>query len=345
MKLKELDCIIVGQGIAGSLLAYELDSSNAKILVVDSGNKQNSSSVAAGIFNPINLNTLKKIELADEMYNSLIHLDHRLYKSFNTSYFSFMPVIRLLKSNIDSDFKNLYPFINGIVKTTELIKFNNYKSAIELNGLGFMHINQFLDDFRKYLNKIDSISHDLFEYDKLKIENDFVVWNHFKAKKIIFCEGTWSKENPWFPKNAFSFTKGQLLIIQSNDMPQNMIIKDKIFILPIGNNLFKVGATYEREDISWKPSLKGKQWLLNQIDQTISCQYKIVEHHAGIRPNIRDRKPVIGYHPQFASLGFFNGMGSRGVLYSAYYSGLIAKSILENKNDLPAEVNISRFYK
>ncbi len=46
------DFLIVGQGLAGSLLAWELMQRGAKVLIVDNG-MPNASQVAAGLINPI----------------------------------------------------------------------------------------------------------------------------------------------------------------------------------------------------------------------------------------------------------------------------------------------------
>ena len=48
-----IDYLIVGQGIAGTLTAFQLLERNKKICIIDDGNKTSSSSVAAGMINPV----------------------------------------------------------------------------------------------------------------------------------------------------------------------------------------------------------------------------------------------------------------------------------------------------
>ncbi|HBA65740.1 MAG TPA: FAD-dependent oxidoreductase, partial [Methylococcaceae bacterium] len=48
----DIDFLIVGQGLAGSLLAFELIQRNAQVMVVDDG-RENASEVAAGLINPV----------------------------------------------------------------------------------------------------------------------------------------------------------------------------------------------------------------------------------------------------------------------------------------------------
>ena len=48
----KVDYLIIGQGLAGSLLAWELIQRRCSVVVVDNGN-ENASQIAAGLINPI----------------------------------------------------------------------------------------------------------------------------------------------------------------------------------------------------------------------------------------------------------------------------------------------------
>ena len=49
----KVDYLIVGQGLAGTTLAFHLLKSNKKIFILDDCDSTSSSRVAAGLFNPI----------------------------------------------------------------------------------------------------------------------------------------------------------------------------------------------------------------------------------------------------------------------------------------------------
>ena len=69
--------------------------------------------------------------------------------------------------------------------------------------------------------------------------------------------------------------------------------------MPIGNHLFKVGATYEWNDLNDLPTEKAKQELITKINAVVSSPYKIISHEAGLRPSVVDRRPEIGPHPVY----------------------------------------------
>ena len=43
-------------------------------------------------------------------------------------------------------------------------------------------------------------------------------------------------------------TKGELLLVRIPDLKLNKIIKSNVFIIPLGNDVYKVGATYDWQD-------------------------------------------------------------------------------------------------
>src|ERR1700752_4815265 len=73
-----VDFIIVGHGLAGSILAIQLIKSGYSICIVDEPTLSLSSKVAAGIWNPVVFKRLTKSWLADELVPELIEF----YKQF-----------------------------------------------------------------------------------------------------------------------------------------------------------------------------------------------------------------------------------------------------------------------
>ncbi|NNC69515.1 MAG: FAD-dependent oxidoreductase, partial [Flavobacteriaceae bacterium] len=70
--------------------------------------------------------------------------------------------------------------------------------------------------------------------------------------------------------------------------------------------------------------------------------YTIITHEAGIRPTVKDRRPLVGIHPEKKQLAVLNGLGTRGVLLAPKMARLLYEA-LENRMDVPKEVSINRF--
>ncbi len=94
--------------------------------------------------------------------------------------------------------------------------------------------------------------------------------------------------------------------------------------------------------MSEQPTEKGKAFLITQLQKVLKVSFEIVEHQAGIRPTVNDRRPLIGLHPKYTAVGVFNGLGTKGVMLAPYFANQFF-DFLENKIPLHKEVDIARF--
>ena len=120
-----------------------------------------------------------------------------------------------------------------------------------------------------------------------------------------------------------------------------MIYNRGVFVLPQAGNKAIVGATYDREDLSWTPTEKARQVLQARLQRMFKLSYTVQEQWVGIRPATFDRRPLIGLHPQYPQLGIFNGLGTKGVSLAPYLAETFVEHLLSRK-PLPPAVRLSR---
>jgi glycine/D-amino acid oxidase-like deaminating enzyme len=150
--------------------------------------------------------------------------------------------------------------------------------------------------------------------------------------------------NLFFNDLPLDGTKGELLIIKAPQLKLDVIVNTSVFILPLGNDLFKVGATYNWEDKTNTPTDEGKQELVDRINEILTCDFEIISHFAGVRPTVKDRKPLIGTHKIHRQLHVLNGLGTRGVMLAP----AMAKDLfdyIESGKPLDRSIDIIRFDK
>jgi glycine/D-amino acid oxidase-like deaminating enzyme len=176
----------------------------------------------------------------------------------------------------------------------------------------------------------------------LDVFQEHIQYKDIKAKHIVFAEGFGMHDNPYFRQLPLDGTKGELFIIKAAELVLDVIVNTSIFILPLGNNLFKVGATYNWKDKTDLPTEEGKLELIDRIKEIITCDFEIVEHFAGIRPTVKDRRPLVGTHAEHSSIHILNGLGTRGVMLGPAMATALFDNI-ENKIPLDREIDIKRF--
>ena len=207
---------------------------------------------------------------------------------------------------------------------------------------GNLNMTKFLNGFRDELEEGGLLLREMMKYNELELLDDGVKYRNAKAKRIIFCEGHESLKNPWFDYLPFRETKGEVLIIRAKGWNPGGIVHNKINIVPMEDDLFWVGSTFDWEDKDLRPTEKAKNKLLEQLHETLDCSFEILEHKAGIRPTVKDRRPILGQHPKEKQLYIFNGQSTRGVMLAPYFAKEMADYQEKGKN-LDREVDVTRF--
>ena len=345
-----LDYIIVGSGIAGICFAETALQNNKSILVFDN-NSQNSSKVAAGIYNPVILKRFSHVWDAANQLGYLntfyLQIENRIECSIDFK----IPIIRKFYSIQEqndwfaaSDKPNLSPFLSQSLFRE---KFKNIESPFDFGKVlhtGFVNTGLLLEKYQKFLMDNNSLIYETFDFDKLEIHQDFIEYKNFEARNIIFSEGFGLHTNKYFNYLPLDGTKGEILIIKVLELDLNCIINSSVYIVPLGNNLFKVGATYNWEDKSNNTTSTGKQELLTRIKEILQCDFEIVSHLAGVRPTVKDRKPLVGTHSIHKNLHILNGLGTRGVMLGPTLAGDLF-DLIENQKPLNEYIDIKRFSK
>lgn len=338
-----LDYIIVGSGLAGIAFAEEAIENNKSFLVINN-QSQNSSKIAGGLYNPVILKRFSFVWNAEQQLQLLTIFYSNIEKKLNLKLNFKLPLLRKFYSIeeqnnwfIASDKPNLAKFLSTDLVT---IKYNHIPSPFsfgEVMHSGYVDTALLVNSYQDYLIKSNNYFEDTFDYNQLIINDDYVEYKNHKAKNIIFAEGFGMLLNPFFNDLPLDGTKGELLIIKAPDLNFDVIIKSAIFVVPLGNNLFKVGATYNWEDKTNTPTEEAKQELLTEIKSLINCDFEVVEHRAGVRPTVKDRRPLIGTHPKHNRLHLLNGMGTRGVMLAP----AMAKDLFNNiEHGIPLDLHI-----
>ena len=340
--MEKVDYLIIGQGIAGSLLAHFLLKKGKTIKIVDKLNPNSSSRVAAGIFNPITGRRFVKTWLADEIFPFAEKTYRELETDFGSQFYFPKKIIRTLSGEAElkefekkskrPDYENyLSPTVqNGKTKQLEILKGGN------------LDLLKMLNLMREKFKESDLLIEEKFNYSELELTNDICEWKGIQSEKVIFCEGFKAIQNPWFGDLPFTHAKGELLTIKSDELKQQHILSRGIFILPIGNDCYKVGSTYDWDDLSEDKTEKARTELTEKLEKLIGCDYSVVDHQAGIRPTVKDRRPLIGLHTEFSQLGIFNGLGTKGVSLGPFFANHFVEH-LEKKIPLNPEADINRF--
>nr|WP_321226518.1 FAD-dependent oxidoreductase [uncultured Psychroserpens sp.] len=345
--MKQVDYIIVGNGLAGIAFCEQLRNANKDFVVFDN-NSQQSSSVAAGLYNPVILKRFTKVWNAKEQLTLAMPKYKVLEQLLNVKLDYQLPVYRRFMSVEEqndwfsaSDKPVLEDFLStNLVKNTNAVINADYGFGEVLHS-GRVNTSQLVKSYRNYLLENDVLEGEEFQYELLEIEQEYVQYKDIKAKHIVFAEGFGITKNPFFSHLPLNGTKGEMLTIEAPDLKMDFIMKSSVFIVPLGEDLFWIGATYEREDKTHNITENAKDQLVDKLKQIIKCDFKIVKQVAGIRPTTKDRRPLVGSHRDYKNVHVLNGLGTRGVMISPYVAKQLFNHI-EKGELLDPEIDINR---
>ena len=341
------DVLVVGFGIAGSSLAHQLEQLGKSFDIV-SNNSQQATRVAGGVLNPIVLKRYKKVWMAKEFYASAVKFYSSIETKLKTTFIQQPNLFKLLQSPQDcNDFISAseQPYISNFLTSTKSPSHPHLSNAViklgEVNHIYTLDLNTYLDESITYFN--DSFYLDNFNYNKLKIGESSVSYQSKSYQYVVFCEGYGVIDNPFFNHLPIYGNKGEYLVIHSKDLNSNQsIYKSKYFLIPLGNDLYKFGANYQRHELNNEPTEAIRLELSKAFETMFSVDYQIVDQLAGVRPTVKDRRPILGEHEKYSQLFIFNGNGSRGVLASPYLAENIVQHIFY-KQPILDKVDIKRY--
>lgn len=227
--------------------------------------------------------------------------------------------------------------------------FKPYIGAIKDNlapvfSAGIIDCNKLKQCFEDFLESQSLLINEIFDFERLTDSQQHLEYKNEAFDKIIFCDGPYAANNPYFKWLPFNLCQGEWIVIKTENEIENKVINAKINIIPLGNCRYKLSSTYSWKNLDWNPSESAKSELLAVFEKHYPVSFEIIDHQAALRPTVADRRPYLGSHPENRNIFIFNGLGSKGVMLAPYFSQMLADHILFGK-EINAEVSISRHYK
>lgn len=320
-------------------------------MIIDTPSKNNCSTVAAGIINPITGMRLTKTWMAEEIFPFAQSFYQKLEEKSGSKFWIERPIARPANdveqlndalSRISDNF--LGDFIDYSESNAELDPIVHQKHGyFNIKKGGNLLVNDFLNYTRKHFSSIDAFAEDWIVEKDVSYLNDEINLKQYKTKNIVWCTGNYqAKEGP-FHYLPFSVTRGEMIKIKCKDLISKYLYNKNAFILHQQNDEYICGSTFNH-DLNYTTTEEGKTMMIEKVKEIIKCDFEVIDHYCGFRPTVLDRKPFLGLHHQLPNTFIFNGLGAKGVTQAPYFAKEFV-NFIQKISPLQKDIDIYRYHK
>ena len=345
----QVDVLIIGQGICGTLLSWFLHKEGKSFLVIDEGNENTSSKVAAGVMNPVTGRRYVTSWMADE----LMDFAHWTYKEigryfqtsliFHKSIIDFFPSPQMRNAFIDRLSEN-DTYLHAYPDQNKFNEFFHYEFGCgEVRPAYTVHVQYLLAEWRKQLLGKGALKQEKFATEEVKLKEEGIGYQNIIAQKIVFCDGIAAINNPWFLLLPFSANKGEALVIECENLTNEHIFKKGMLLVPLPTqNHYWIGSNYQWEFENAEPTEKFYNQTNELLKSWLKKPYQVLSHKTAVRPATLERRPFVGFHPLYPAVGILNGMGTKGTSLAPFFAHQMVQHIVYNFPITP-EADVHRF--
>ena len=342
----QVDFLIVGQGLAGSLLAKELLRRGRSVHVVDDGWKSASSQVAAGLMTPL---TGRRFTLTKDYPALFASAQARL-----TELGVFRP-IQVYRMFVDDEQRakglkrtectSCQPFIAKVTSARGELDgglTDTFGGAL-MNG-AWVDLPKLMSDVRAELLAAGSLTEASFDPADTVADADGVTWRTVRAGAVIYCDGYKSAQRGPFKYLPWQPAKGEALTLRSDIADKPFILNREGWALPLGQGVWRTGTNWQWDQLDETPTEPQKEKLIRRFrsyfGQEVSVE--VTAHIAGVRPCTSDNHPFMGTHPTQPRTHLFGGLGPRGTVWAPAMADEMADYLCAGKA-LRKECDLARF--
>ncbi len=327
---RHVDTIIVGQGLAGSALAWHLHWLGQSLLIFDRGEPNTASRVSAGVMTPVTGRRQVRSPAFDSDWESARAFYRRFESETGASVFRETQAIRLFSSEEEeADFRQRSGLSQEEATWCEALQSGGQEfRGCRVVPSGRLNVARYLRTTEAHFRQREE-----FIQEGLSDATDLIVTGKqvhvprkdVTAERLVYCTGF--NTTGFFPDVPNNPSRGDILNISSEGYQRSEVIHRGIWIAPESDGTLTVGATYDWNHHEPEPTETGRAELLERLGELLVGDITVREHRAGVRPTMKDYEPVLGHHHQYSPLWILNGLGSKGALRAPSLAAELAQAM------------------
>jgi glycine/D-amino acid oxidase-like deaminating enzyme len=298
------DILILGQGIAGTMLGWELERTGISFAIVDPGPTTAATAAGAGILNPVTGRRLVKSWQVDTLLPAARAIYRELETALAVPLWHEMTVRRFFADERERTVARqktsrgaLAPYVRDVDDEGIWI---HEAARVDLGSL-IEHARRRWEAAGRLRAAAADLGREIAQH-----------------ALVIDCTGRAAALSGRLDFLPWEFSKGEILELAVNGLAPEVVLNRRHWVLPVGPGKAWVGATHEPGVRDSEPSSGAREMLIESAKVLLKHTggFAITGHRAGVRVNIPDKRPVAGRHPDEPRIGVLNGLGAKGALWA-----------------------------
>ncbi|MEZ5387443.1 MAG: FAD-dependent oxidoreductase [Prosthecobacter sp.] len=339
--------LIIGQGLAGTALAWCLIGREVPFVIVDRDEAVTSSKVAAGLITPITGMRLTVSWRYALFYREALDFYRRCGRILKQRFLFPRGYVRLLKNEQEVakwEKRRCDPDLQAFVKAKPPVL---EAGVVRDPGCGFQQRHAawldtaaYLQASRHYFESFGAWTRGDVQPDDLGEDAEGIDWHGERFTHVIWAQGWSAEKHPLLSWAPFQSALGTILTVEADLQGERRILNRGCWLLPRTDSTLRAGSTYEWSfDDPNTPSKEKVEALEETLRSLLNVPVRISAANSAVRPIVKNRQAFIGAHPAHPRVAFLNGLGSKGSLRAPWLARHLVEHLLDG-SPLDPEVDL-----
>ncbi len=333
----KVDVLIIGQGISGSFLAWNLLKLGVSVVVIDRPDPMAASRVASGVINPVTGRTVVATWLIDELLPFCQAEYSQLGDGWGREVIRELPVTAFahteqMQQAYEKRIAESYPYVHPLGQHGLDAFFNFTGACYTISPAFLVDIHATLQITGKTIREKGQLREESFNLDELVVSENKVGYKDCEADRVVFCNGTATFDYPFWKNIPYTSNKGEALLVSIPGLSANQLYKfGHLTLVPWQEGTWWVGSSFERDFKDVFPSESFRRSTENWLGMHLKLPFQVLDRLAGIRPSSIERRPFVGWHPAQENVGILNGMGTKGCSLAPWFAAQLSNNIVNGR--------------
>lgn len=348
----EIDLLVAGQGLAGTALALAAREAGLRVHVADPSPVPGATAswVAAGLITPLTGRKINPGWRLDTFLPTAEAFYTRHARLLGVDAYRCVPLVRWFADEDERESierrrgdDRVGRWVDGLVENPPP-GLRAPWGGFRMRGSGWLDTRAWLEAARTCLASEGAFTAAAVSEEDLEFDGDGVCWRAMRARHVVLCQGIAAARSRHFTGMPFRPACGEVLELaweQRAGEPELWNRAGK-WLAPRGGGCALFGATYGFGEWEARARPEGIAELKTLLAGLLESAPEVTGVRCGVRPILHQSRPVAGFHPQRPRLGFFNGLGSKGVLTSPWVAEQLVRHLVDGE-PLDGELDLATF--